>query len=123
MLPLTVKIIREGKMQLIPAKNLVRGDLIEISNGDKIPADVRIIESNGLKVDNSALTGEAQLLSRGIEATNKNPLESNNMAFFGTLCKNGRGKGIVTHIGENTFLGKIANLSSDKIKDKTPLRI
>jgi sodium/potassium-transporting ATPase subunit alpha len=62
--------------------------VIVIENGKRIPADVRIIESNEMKVDNSSLTGESLLLLRSPECTNENnPLETKNLAFFGTLCK------------------------------------
>lgn len=74
--------------------------------GEKIPADVRIISSNEMKVDNSPLTGEAEPLLRTTECTNQeNPLDSSNMCFFGTLCKEGSGKGVVILIGDNTTLG------------------
>lgn len=64
------------------------GDVVVIDLGKKIPADIRIIESNQMKVDNSCLTGESIPLLRTIECTHKeNPLETKNLAFFGTLCK------------------------------------
>lgn len=67
---------------------MVPGDVVVIEFGKKIPADIRILESNEMKVDNSSLTGESVLLLRSPECTNKvNPLETKNMAFFGTLCK------------------------------------
>lgn len=59
-----------------------------VENGKRIPADLRILESNEMKVDNSSLTGESLLLMRSTECTNLvNPLETKNLAFFGTLCK------------------------------------
>lgn len=77
-----------------------------------------------MKVDNSCLTGEVDPLLRKVECTNKdNPLETANLAFFGTLCKEGRGKGIVVRIGDNTVLGQIADLASTQKEIKTPLRI
>lgn len=76
-----------------------------------------------MKVDNSALTGESDPLLRTDKCTNDNPLETSNLAFFGTLCKEGRGKGIVVRIGENTVLGQIADLAQGGDKTKTPLRI
>lgn len=64
------------------------GDLVIVDFGKRIPADIRILESNDMKVDNSSLTGESLLLMRTIECTHKdNPLETKNLAFFGTLCK------------------------------------
>lgn len=77
-----------------------------VKMGDKIPADIRILSCQEMKVDNSCLTGEVDPLLRKVECTNKeNPLETANLAFFGTLCKEGRGKGIVVRIGDNTVLG------------------
>jgi len=74
--------------------------------GDKIAADVRIIQSREMKVDNSALTGECEPLLRVVECTSPdNPLETKNLAFFGTLCKEGGGKGIVINIGDHTVMG------------------
>lgn len=109
-------------MSIDPLK-LVPGDVINIKGGDKIPADIRIIQSIEMKVDNSALTGESDPLLRSDKCTNDNVLETANMAFFGTLCKEGTGKGIVVKIGENTVLGQIADLASGGGKVKTPLRI
>ena len=62
---------------------LAVGDIIKIKLGEKIPADIRIIECNEMKVDNSALTGESEPLLRSVECTSENPLETTNLAFFG----------------------------------------
>lgn len=91
--------------------------------GEKIPADIRILSSNEMKVDNSPLTGETEPLLRTIECSHPdNPLESSNLCFFGTLCKEGQGKGVVVRIGDNTTLGQIADLSTADKKVKSPLR-
>lgn len=90
----------------IPAENLVPGDLVIVEFGKRIPADIRIIESNGMKVDNSSLTGETLLLQRTPECSHpENPLETKNLIFFGTLCKEGNGRGIVVFTGDNTVIG------------------
>lgn len=74
--------------------------------GDKIPADIRVIQSREMKVDNSALTGECDPLLRTVECTSAdNPLETKNLAFFGTLCKEGQGRGMVISIGDRTIMG------------------
>lgn len=66
-----------------------------------------------MKVDNSSLTGESDPLLRSVECTHRdNPLETANLAFFGTLCKEGVAKGIVINIGDKTVIGQIANLAS-----------
>jgi len=64
-------------------------DIVEIHRGDRIPADIRIIRANGLKIDNSSLTGESEPQSRGIEYTSEDPLETRNLAFFGTFAAEG----------------------------------
>jgi len=65
-----------------------------------------------MKVDNAALTGETELLARSRECTNDNPLETKNIAFFSTLCKEGTGTGVVFNTGDRTFIGQIANLAA-----------
>lgn len=95
------------------AKELVIGDIVVVELGKRIPADIRIIDSFGMKVDNSSLTGESMLLLRSKECTHPdNPLETKNLAFFGTLCKEGSGKGVVIFTGDNTVIGQIAGLAS-----------
>jgi sodium/potassium-transporting ATPase subunit alpha len=85
--------------------------LVKVELGKKIPADLRIIDSQGMKVDNSSLTGETELLVRSNKCTNDNPLESKNIAFFSTLNREGTGKGVVFATGDRTFIGQIANLA------------
>jgi len=76
-----------------------------------------------MRVDNSSLTGESDPLLRTVECTNKeNPLETDNLAFFGTLVKEGIGKGIVIQIGDSTVIGQIANLASSAGTQESPLR-
>lgn len=97
---------------------------MEIKMGDKVPADVRIIQSREMKVDNSALTGEADPLLRTTECTSPdNPLETKNLAFFGTLIKEGSGKGIVVNIGDRTVMGQIADLATGGETPPSPLNI
>lgn len=100
-LPAECVVIRKGNPRLIEAIKLVPGDIIEVKMGDKIPADIRVIQSREMKVDNSSLTGEVEPLLRTVECTNaENILETKNLAFFGTLVKEGSGKGIVINIGD-----------------------
>lgn len=76
-IPTTCVVIREGKEEIKNANLLVPGDIIKIDKGNRIPADVRIIESNEMRVDNSSLTGETDALLRGVECNHKdNPLET-----------------------------------------------
>lgn len=92
---------------------MVPGDIIEVKLGDKIPADIRIISSQEMKVDNSSLTGESDALLRTPECTHPDhPLETQNLAFFGTLCKEGSAKAIVIATGDRTVIGQIAGLAT-----------
>lgn len=115
-------VVREGVIKKILATKLVPGDIVELKMGDKMPADVRIIQSREMKVDNSALTGESDPLLRTVECTcPDNPLETKNLAFLGTLCKEGSGKGIVVAIGDRTIMGQIANLVKGGEQPESPL--
>lgn len=87
------------------AEDLVLGDVVEVKFGDRIPADIRIIESRGFKVDNSSLTGESEPQSRGPEFTHENPLETKNLAFFSTNAVEGLFIVVCGVIGTH-FLGK-----------------
>lgn len=123
MLPSTTKVMRDGALTQLPAEKLVRGDIVEVVSGEKVPADLRIFSSIEMRVDNSPLTGEVEPLLRTAECTHPNePFETKNLAFFGTLCKEGRGKGIVINIGVNTIMGQIADLAATGGNAKTPLR-
>lgn len=86
-----------------------------------MPADVRVINSNGLKVDNSSLTGESEPQNRVPTCTHTNPLETKNIAFFSTNCVEGAGRGIVIRVGDNTSMGRIAILASGLESNPTPL--
>jgi len=115
--------IRDGKPQSVPAIKLVRGDVIEVKEGERIPADIRIISSNEMKVDNSSLTGESDPLLRSEKCDQPEKiLETKNVAFFGTLCKYGKGRGVVFNIGDDTIIGQIAGLADSAASGKSPLR-
>lgn len=116
--------IRDGKQQTVPAIKLVRGDVIEVKEGERVPADIRIISSNEMKVDNSSLTGESDPLLRTEKCDQPDKiLETKNVAFFGTLCKYGKGQGVVFNIGDETIIGQIAGLAESAQSGRTPLRI
>jgi sodium/potassium-transporting ATPase subunit alpha len=122
MMPTMTTVIREGKSQKIDATQLVRGDLILLKGGDKVPADIRVIEcSDDLAVDNSCLTGEPEPLKRISECTDDNPLETKNLCFFGTFIPQGSGKGIVVRIGDKTVMGRIARLATSTNVAMTPI--
>lgn len=122
-IPPKCTVIRDGKEDQVNATKLVTGDIVIVKEGGRVPADIRIIESKDMKVDNSSLTGESDLLLRSPECTEPEKiLETKNVAFFGTLCKGGRGKGMVFNIGDNTIIGQIANLADSASVGVSPLR-
>lgn len=88
----------------IATEKLVVGDIVEVKGGDRIPADIRIIQAMGFKVDNSSLTGESEPQSRSADFTNENPLETRNIAFFSTNAVEGAGVGVVINTGDRTVI-------------------
>ena len=86
-----------------------------------MPADVRVIQAHGFKVDNSSLTGESEPQSRSADFTNENPLETRNLAFFSTNAVEGTMRGIVVNTGDKTVMGRIANLASGLEMGDTPI--
>ncbi|TYZ66790.1 hypothetical protein PybrP1_002606 [[Pythium] brassicae (nom. inval.)] len=122
MMPTMITVVREGRAQKIDAALLVRGDLVVLKGGDKVPADIRIIEcSDDLTVDNSSLTGEPEPLKRVPQCTDESPLETKNLCFFGTFIPQGSGRGLVVNIGDKTVMGRIARLATSTAVDQTPI--
>ncbi|KAF9487492.1 P-type ATPase-like protein [Pleurotus eryngii] len=106
----------------IPASDLVFGDIVHIALGNKVPADLRLIQtSSDLKFDRSVLTGESNAIPASVEATNPNFMESRNMALQGTLCVNGSGKGVCVGLGDFTVFGRIAREAASERSVRTPL--
>merc|ERR1711953_1635223 len=110
-----------GEKLTIPADTLTLGDIVEIKFGDRCPADLRVLEARGFKVDNSSLTGESEPQARGPEFTHENPLETKNLAFFSTNAVEGTAVGMVVNIGDNTVMGRIAGLASGLEGGQTPI--
>ncbi|PRD22856.1 UNVERIFIED_CONTAM: Sodium/potassium-transporting ATPase subunit alpha-1 [Trichonephila clavipes] len=121
MVPQYATVIRGGQKITLAAEEVVQGDIVEVKGGDRIPADIRIIQATAFKVDNSSLTGESEPQTRSPENTNENPLETRNIAFFSTNCVEGTGKGIVINTGDRTVMGRIANLASGLEMGDTPI--
>jgi sodium/potassium-transporting ATPase subunit alpha len=121
MLPSKVEVVRDGTSMSLEAALLVPGDIIMLREGDRVPADARLIEANGLKVDQASLTGESepQLLDPG--AHHENLLESHNMVFSGTLVQNGEGKAVVCNTGMQTQIGNIVALTKATDEVETPI--
>merc|ERR1712117_478422 len=112
---------RDGEKVTITAAELTLGDIVEIKFGDRVPADIRVLEARQFKVDNSSLTGESEPQVRSPEFTHENPLETRNLAFFSTNAVEGTCVGMVVNIGDNTVMGRIAGLASGLASDETPI--
>lgn len=122
MLALKARVIREGKEVEIPSSEIVIGDLIVLSEGDKVPADARLVEQYGLKVNNAVLTGESEPKSRTIEPQEGELIDSKNIVFSGTTVVSGKGKTLVFATGMGTEFGKIAGLTQEIKEKPTPLQ-
>ncbi len=121
MLPSKITAIRGGRSQEILVSNLVPGDVVILNEGDRVPADGRLIQAKELKVDNSSLTGESepQILDEGKSA--ENLLESPNMVFSGSLVQNGEGRVVVCETGMKTQIGSIVELTKATETTETPI--
>jgi len=119
------KVLRDGKRVNIEAEKLVPGDIVFINSGDKIPADIRLIESYSLEIDESALTGESHPVVKqaGLLFKQDTPLaDLRNMAFMGTAVTRGRAKAVVVETGGGTVMGEIARMIKETEKSLTPLQ-
>ncbi|EFB23739.1 hypothetical protein PANDA_020289, partial [Ailuropoda melanoleuca] len=121
MVPQQALVIRGGEKMQIKVEEVVVGDLVEVKGGDRIPADLRLISSQGCKVDNSSLTGESEPQFRSPEFTHESPLETRNICFFSTNCVEGTARGVVIATGDSTVMGRIASLTSGLVAGKTPI--
>jgi len=124
MLPAQCTVLRDGVSVTIPAEELVVGDLVWVRNGDKVPADLRILLCNNLKVENSSLTGESELISVTADVMDHSVahLECKNIAFNGSLCFDGSALGLVLTIGDKTVLGQIAKLATSSSLPETNMQ-
>ena len=119
------KVIRNGDLQVVPARELVPGDVVSLDTGDYIPADLRIIEEANLKSQESSLTGESVPVEKTAEVIEDAEIgigDRKNMLFSSSLVTYGRGKGIVVETGMTTEVGKIAGMINSTEKQETPLQ-
>ncbi|KAG0654995.1 High affinity Ca2+/Mn2+ P-type ATPase-like protein [Maudiozyma exigua] len=129
LVPAMCHLIRFGRQSHVLASTLVPGDIIVFRVGDRIPADIRIIESVDLSLDESSLTGEPDPVHKYVDPVDMNPngvipiSERHCIAFMGTLVKEGHGKGIVVATGKETAFGSIFQMMSTVDKPKTPLQL
>lgn len=121
---LTATVIRNGRTMDVEAGDLVPGDLVVLSTGHKVPADLRLVTVEGLQVNESLLTGESLPVEKCTESMSVNaplPADRLNMAFAATTVVHGRGTGVVTSIGTGTEIGKIAGSMAGSMAGKPPL--
>ncbi|MDD7363646.1 MAG: calcium-translocating P-type ATPase, SERCA-type [Peptoniphilus sp.] len=121
----TVKVIRDGKSIELDATKVVPGDIVVLQTGDIVPADMRLIESSNLKIDESSLTGESVAVEKDAEEVFDDDVgigDRLNYAYSASIVTYGRGRGIVTETGEETEIGKIATSLSTMEEKQTPLQ-
>ncbi|WP_270248369.1 cation-translocating P-type ATPase [Lactobacillus johnsonii] len=121
----TATVIRNGSEEIVSASELVVGDLVILTNGDMVPADLRLTQSNNLKITEASLTGESIASEKNAAAVLSPdcPLgDRKNMAYTSSIVTYGRGSGIVTKTGMNTEIGQIAGMLEDDDTSDTPLK-
>lgn len=113
----TVRVIRDGTVKKVSSVDIVPGDIISLQEGDRVPADTRIIHTDSLQVDESSLTGESVPVHKHAStlSTEKKVFEQDNMAFQGTYVLAGTATALVVATGSHTEFGKIANLAADRV--------
>lgn len=124
MLSTDATVYRDGARKDIPAEEIVVGDVVFLEAGDNVPADLRIVDSDNLRIQESALTGEANSVEKTTDALTGDKValaEQTNMAFASTAVTNGSGSGLVIATAEETEIGKISQEVSSVKKRKTPL--
>lgn len=114
--PTECDVLREGETKRINAEEIVVGDVLYFEKGNKVPADLVMLSSAGVKVDNSSLTGESEPQKRKVQRTDENPYHTRNVAFFGTNVTEGNGHGVAVRCGDHTAIGQIADATNQGIK-------
>jgi len=120
------KVVRDGHVLTIPARELVPGDLVILEAGNYVPADVRLVEAVNLRIDEASLTGESVPVEKKAEGVlpPRAPLgDRHNMAYMGTLVTYGRGRGLVVATGMRTQFGLIAEMIQSYEEEQTPLQV
>lgn len=122
LLPQRTKVIRAGKESDVLVDDLVEGDVVIVQEGDRVPADIRLVEANGFQVNNATLTGESDVLTRTAGPSRaESVFEADNIAFSGTLALAGRAVGVVFATGSRSQFGRVARLTTGVKKGMSPL--
>ncbi|KIE26756.1 cation-transporting ATPase [Streptomyces sp. MUSC 125] len=123
MVPRACRVLRDGERQELAARDLVPGDVVVLEAGDAVPADCRLVEAQGVAVNNAALTGESDAVSRVAEPVPPgSPLGARNCLFMGTDLVAGTGKAVVFAVGAATEFGRIFRLTAAAPRQRTPLQ-
>lgn len=124
MVEIQARVMRDGEVQLISAKDVAPGDILLLHEGDKIPADARLFEANELETEEAELTGESAPVKKNIEklALGIALADRTNMVYMGTMVARGVGKAVVTATGLETSIGQLAQLVAETEEEKTPLQ-
>ncbi len=120
------RVLRDGRWQDVPAERLVPGDVVALGSGDRVPADARLLEAAGLRIEESALTGESQAADKaaGPDTAEDSSLgDRTGMVFAGTLVQTGRAEAVVVTTGAGTELGRIAEAAGSQHGGKAPLAV
>ncbi|MBD3215368.1 MAG: HAD-IC family P-type ATPase [Candidatus Lokiarchaeota archaeon] len=125
MAPHYAKVIRDGKVQQIDVKNVVPGDLLKLDEGDKVPADSRLIKAYSLYADEAILTGESQPVKKDLKLYNQKTIlaDRKNIVYSNTVITRGNGLAIVVRTGMKTEVGKIAEKIQEEVHEKTPFQV
>jgi magnesium-transporting ATPase (P-type) len=123
MVPHDANVIRDGRLQAVPAPSLVPGDVLVLASGDRIPADLRLLSSRNLQIDEAALTGESVPAQKAAQAVTPDTAiaDRRSMAFGGTLVTAGTARAVVVATGANTELGRISDMLQEVEQLQTPL--
>ena len=123
MVPENTTVIRNGNIITIPVSEIVPGDIVQVAAGDRIPADMRILQQKNLQVEEAALTGESVPSQKTTEAVNPDAVIGDRkcMAYSGTLVVSGTATAVVVNIGMETELGKISDMLNETVDLETPL--
>ncbi len=122
----TARVVRSGSVRVIPAKELVPGDIVILQSGDKVPADMRVLDVTDLHIAEASLTGESRPIRKNTEPIAQEDVgigDRANMAFMGTVVTQGSGVGVVVSTGAKTAIGHIAQLVKNTESAPTPLQI
>ncbi|KAJ9647723.1 hypothetical protein H2199_001497 [Coniosporium tulheliwenetii] len=118
LLPAEALAVRDGTASRVPSTDLVVGDIVKVSIGNKVPADIRLLSTSGdVRFDRSMLTGESDEIEGATDITDPNFLETRNIALMGTMVTNGSATGLVVLTGQNTVMGRIARATTS-VKDQ-----